>query len=668
MKKKVTKLLALALSTCMVFTACGKGEAPNGEDSGKETNTEAKKDGDLTVVRIGSHTGNFMDPNYKDPVTGEYAMKQDREAALAAMQKVRDELGVEIQWVQFPGETTEVLLQSVISGDPLADVVNLYANSQSKILGQNVLQPLDDYLDVIQGDVPPPIYGKHYFIEVAGGKTHPLSPLFFNIDYIEQVDALKVDGKTVYPTDLYKEGKWTWSTFEDYLSKIETHFANSQAPERPEKRIDAYRTDYTETLIQAIHSAGGAIYGDEGLGVESQATKDAVAFVKRLIDKKLLISEVIEGTSNRPYNAQGEPFEKGESVFTNIEDWRASYASQKFADRGQSLGFVPFPRPDNMAFDDPKYRQVRTGGESWGVLRGVDPEKIPLAIQAYQMYKSELSNLIKERDSENEAPRIKLAMDIYHEAIGEDMKQIYLDSVAKTEVNEFSNMTGSYWPFMEIAGDSIYGVDGTPAYETAIQARKHEITDKINETEALLNTTEVKDNIAPAIKAVDEKKTYEFPVGTDLKTINWAENYTVTDNMDGEMDNTALQFDTSEVDSSKAGYYKGGVVGVIKDSSENEGKVKISVTIYDPNNKTAPTLTIKPEYRTIAKDEDTSTINWGNDFIDVAQDASGIDLKNKVTADLSNLDTTTPGTYKVTLKVVDFVGNETSQEIDVVVE
>lgn len=661
MKKKMIKILALAISTCMIFTGCSSGKS---DPEGKGTD---KKDG-LTVIRIGSHAASAMDPDYKDPVTGEYSMQEDRELALAAEQKVKDELGVDIEWVQYPGDTTEVLLQSVIAGDPIADVVNLYTNSQGKILGQNVLQPLDNYLDSFTNEPPAPIYGKHYFIDVSGDKSHPLSPLFYNINYIEQVDALKVNGKTVYPTDLYKEGKWTWSTFEDYLSKIETHFANSQAPERPEKRIDAFRTNYTDTLIQAVHSAGGSVYGNEGLGIESQQTKDAVAFIKRLVDKKLLVSELSPNTSSPMYAAEAEPFEKGESVFVNLEDWRADSASQKLNERGESLGFVPFPRPDSMAFDDPNYRQVRTGGESWGILRGVSEEKIPLAIKTYEMYFSELERLQQEVNSDNEASKVKLKIDIYHDVIGEDMKQIYLDSIEKTEVNEFSNMTNSYWPFMSIAGDSIYGIDGSPSYETAIQSRKHEITDKIAETEKLLNTTEAKDNIAPVIKPVDETKQYQFQVGTDLSTINWSEDYTVSDNMDKEMEKSSIQFDMSAIDVNKAGLYKGGLIATAKDSVGNEGKLKIDVVIFDPNNKVAPTLTVKPDFRKIAVDEDTSAINWGNDFVDVAQDASGIDIKNKVTADLSELDTTTAGTYKVILKVVDFAGNETTKEISVVVE
>ncbi|MEG0710680.1 MAG: hypothetical protein RR448_00365 [Niameybacter sp.] len=664
MLKKFSKVLALGLAGTIALTGCSGGKgAEAGNDAAKGDKNEP------TVIRIGSHAGNGMNPDYKDPITGEYSMSEmNREITIQAMQKVKDELNVQIEWVQFPGDTTEVLLQSVMAGDPVADIVNLYANSQGIILGQNVLQPLDDYMEYFAegSEIPAPIYGKQYFIEVAGGKTHPLSPLFYNIDYIEQVDALKENGKTIYPTDLYKDGKWTWSVFEDYLAKINAHYANSQGPERPEKRIDAYRTDYTETLIQAMHSAGGSIYGDEGLGIESEGTKQAVAYVEGLINKGLLQCDITEGTSNRAYNAQGAPFDMGESVFVNIEDWRSSGAAAKATERGQSLGFIPFPRPDHMAFDDPNYRQVRTGGESWAVLRGVDEAKIPLAIQTYQVYNAERSKLEKEMNGgADEKPPIRIGIDLFHEEIGADMQDIYYSSIERTEVNELSNMTGVYWDFMKLAGDSIYGVDGSPSYEVAVEARKATITDKIAQVEATLNSTEVKDNIAPAFTQVEEGKTYAFAKGTDPASIDWASEFTVADNIDGKLDAANVKFDSSATDFNTVGLYSKGVVGTISDSNANEGKQNINITIFDDKNTTAPTLTMKEELRTITVGEESANINWANDFVEVAIDKDGLDLKAMVVADLSEIDTTTAGTYNVTISVTDYAGNETAQTIEV---
>ena len=39
------------------------------------------------------------------------------------------------------------------------------------------------------------------------------------------------------------------------------------------------------------------------------------------------------------------------------------------------MGYVPFPRADNLAFDDPAYRDCRIPGESYAILKGTAPEK-----------------------------------------------------------------------------------------------------------------------------------------------------------------------------------------------------------------------------------------------------------------------------------------------------
>ena len=71
---------------------------------------------------------------------------------------------------------------------------------------------------------------------------------------------------------------------------------------------------------------------------------------------------------------------------------------------------------------------------------------------------------------------------------------------------------------------------------------------------------------------------------------------------------------------------------------------------------TAPTVTAKEELPTVKMDTDTTTINW-KDYIASAVDADGIDVSGTVAADLSELDTTTPGTYNVALTVTDYAGN-----------
>lgn len=247
--KKALSFLTIATLSMVSVVGCApstpaSSETPESKPS--QTSSTQDKDKDLVVVRYGSHCANEEDPNYKDPVTGEYRMDEEtRQIKLKALEKVKEELGVDYQFVQYPGDVTEVLLQSVMANDPICDIARISQGSQGTVLGQNVLQPIDAYIDLVP-EPPMKIYDKYYFLRIGGGKWNSLSPLMYNISYIEQVPALKENGKTIYPSDLYKSGDWTWSTFKDYLQKIDAYYANSQAPERPENRIDAYQTEYRE--------------------------------------------------------------------------------------------------------------------------------------------------------------------------------------------------------------------------------------------------------------------------------------------------------------------------------------------------------------------------------------------------------------------------------------
>ena len=74
------------------------------------------------------------------------------------------------------------------------------------------------------------------------------------------------------------------------------------------------------------------------------------------------------------------------------------------------------------------------------------------------------------------------------------------------------------------------------------------------------------------------------------------------------------------------------------------------------------------ELKPIALNAKTDEIKWGNDYIDVAEDVNGIDIKSRVSADVSYLDVTTEGEYPVILYVEDFVGNRTEIPVTLKVE
>lgn len=691
MVSKVSRVLSLLLICVMVsvlFSACGSKTAVNktSDNTANQTNTEetntTQPKGEPTVIKIGTHYVAGLDPTWKDEVTGEPVMTPEQvRAGEAAMQEVLDKLNVKIEFVQYPSDVREILLQTVLAGDPFADIVWLWNGCQGTILGQGILQSLDDYAGMFLDDedakwmLVDKMFGHYYLLNpiLSFVKTWPL---VYNINYIEAVDALKENGKTVYPTDLYNRGEWTWSKFEDYLSKINAYYSGKPSPIRPEVPIKAFQTDYRYTATQALHSIGVAVYGKNGLEIDTPEAKEAIAFIDELMNKGLMMSVRYSDDSTTPgWTWNGNDFGNGETVFTNMVPWLSASASNALAQRGESMGIVPFPRPDKLSADDPKYQQTATLADSCGILKGISKEKTELALKTFKLYfQSYYKNLAGsdkamdylQKNMKTEA--MAEGFDILHEKVGQDNLKVF-QLYSQTPINELSEPLAiiSLWG-EGIVGESIYGLNNSPKYDVAVEAEKNNIVDYLATIEKALKSDKPTDNIAPKIALIDSSTPLAFPVGTDPSKINWSEKFKATDNVDGDLDMAKATIDVSAVDFNKVGQYDNGFKAKIKDASGNEGSTNVTVFIYDPNNKKSPKLVIKSDYRKIALNEDVSKINWANDFIESATDSNGFDIKFSAKADVSKLDTTTPGKYPVEITVTDFAGNTAKASFEVTVE
>ncbi|MEG0153159.1 MAG: hypothetical protein RR090_10495 [Niameybacter sp.] len=652
--KKYKKFISVAMASAILLTGC------SGPEQKASTVNGNKEKAEPIVVRFGTGAIGENDPNYKDPITGEYRMGEEaRQTKLKVLDNIRQTLNVEMEFVEFPGDTTEVLLQSVLSGDPICEVARIYTYGAGTILGQNVLQPLDEWEELLKEEAPPKVFDKNYFLRIGGDKETTFLPLMYNIDYIEAVDSLKVDGKTVYPTDLYLAGEWTWSTFKEYLGKIDSYYENSQAPDRPERRIEAFWSSHYDIVLQAVHAAGGSVYGRNGLGVESKETKEAVAYTEELIESHLVYVQN-EGQTNQDIVDGRESIGKGETVFSLIEDWKSRGHSKMLAEKGQSMGYVPFPRPDHMAFDDPNYRDCRIPGESYGILKGTDPEKIPVIIQATYMYLNDETGEPKEEEEKD----VFIGMDMFHPEIGSDMVDIYRKRASETVVNELADIFSMSGRFIRLVGDSIYGRNNIPSYPVAIEQNLGIFQEAMDIKEKALNSGTAQDNVSPKVTKVNEDL-YSYPVGTDLSVIDFKADFTAKDNIDGDLDMSTATVEIVDVDNTKPATYPGALQIKIQDSNGNEGIFKQDIIIFDDKNTIPPTLVAKEDYRELKLGEDVNKINWNNDFIETVEDKDGISLKKQVEADLSELDTTTVGQYNVTLKVTDFANNEAAITVEV---
>lgn len=656
MKKSVALLLALMmLLACM--PAVLADEAP-------------------TVIRMGTHWVNELDPHMIDETTGNYTIgdEEDRLIRVAAEEKVKELYNVEIEYVQYAQDTRSELVLSVLAGNPVCDLALMWNGSENTVLAQNILQPLDDYVSLYDGAawmLPDKVYGHNYFLNANQSFTQYFS-LLVNLTMLEKVDALKdADGNTVYPTDLLERDEWTWSTFKDYLTKIEAYYANTPAPEGAKvSTVQAYETDHRYATLAAMYANGGAIYGAKGLQVNSKESIEAVQYIQSLRDAGVMVDC---GTYDDGYTPQwcesGYDFGRGATVFAECPIWHIKGQVDNCTARGESVALMPWPRPDTLAKDSEDYRQVISVGDVWGVLKGIDPAKTELALKVFRTYwetyyelKANVADMSEYKAAMAETEAMKYGLDIFNEKLGDGILNAFVFNSEKCIPNDFANLLGMRDPWDRIVGKGFYGVDGMPAYEVAIEANMNQFTDTMAQMEAILGSNEINDNQAPSVKA---SGSVALGLGTDLGQINFSEYFTAEDGFDGVLDPAAATYDVSGVDNTAVGTYQ--VKGIFTDKAGNEGSAKLNVYVFNPDNTTAPTLTVKEELPAVAMDTDAATIDWAGQYVDVAADADGLDLKGMVIADLSELDTTTPGEYPVKLMVQDYAGNEATVEITVAV-
>ena len=635
------------------------------------------------IVRWGTHWVDGQDPNKINETTGAYAMtdEADRQLRLAAEAAVLEKHNVKIVHVQYAQDTRSELVLSVLAGNPCCEIARMWSGSENTVLAQNILQPLDDYAYIFEGADwmwPTAVFGHNYFVNANVSFTQYF-PLVVNLTMIEAVDALKEeDGTTLYPMELLERGEWTWSNFEAYLAKIAAHYANTPAPEGAKvSTIAAYETDYRFAGMAAMYSNGSGIYGDAGVIADSQESIDAVNFVKKLLDAGYAkVCGVYDDQWTPQWCEAGYDFGRGAAVFADCPNWVIKGEVDHLTERGESAAIMPWPAADRLANGDgtyaEDYKQVVSVGDIDGVLKGISPEMVKITLESYRTYwetyyslKAGVSDMDQYKSAVAKDMASSYGLDIFNETYGQGILDAFIFNSEKCVPNDVAGNLGMRDPWDAIMGKGIAGVEGMPSYEIAIKANLNQFTDVVAEMEAILGSTELNDNQAPSVSA---SGTVVVAVGADLSTIDWTQYFSAEDGFDGVMDPTLAVYETEgRVDVTTPGAYQ--AKGIFTDKAGNEGSAKVDVIVYDPANTVAPTLTVVEELPTIAMDADASAIDW-TAFVAEAKDASGLDLKAKVVADMSVLDTSMPDLYPVTLTVTDYAGNTASVEItvEVVVE
>ncbi len=670
--RKMRKLVAAVLTGVMVLSmaACGKTDTkttPSASPDPTKAPEETKKE---TTLVWGTHWVNGLDPHVVDEITGEPVMAADQRAArLAAEEAVYKALGVKLEYVQY--DTTRDILQSELSGRPVADIATLWGGSESTILSQNVMQNLDAYEHIFREDeemgwmLYDKLYGHYYMMSDVCRFTQRW-PLVYNIDLLEKVDCEN-------PNVLFEKGEWTWSKFKEILEKVQAAYASDD-------NVDAYFTDFRMATLSAAFANGANIYGANGVGVADQKMVDAVEYVNELINSNLMTYETYDGgTSIVPvWCLSADKFRQSKTVFAEVGDWLFGN------DKNEAIGIVPWPRPDRLAADSPEYKQCMTVGDSICILKGVSAEKTELAIKTLMLYTKTyyctlggVDSYAEYQKKQGKANASSSHFDITNEKVvmddGTTLGDLVLSAynyITKQVAigSDVSDLMGLRVPWDDAVGTAF---TKKTSYKTYIDENIAKFSQKIDQMTALLSGSGFNDTVAPDITI--EKEPIAVPVGTKLTDAIWADFIScrdaVGDNADIPVSKMEVEWskDVSESIFATPGYYKDAFKVIFKDTAGNRSDKTLSVYVYNPNNKVAPTVTLVEEPSTVKLNTAVEEIKWAGSFVASAVDADGVSVLTNIKADLSTIDTTTAGEYNVKLTVTDFAGNAAEVTVKVVV-
>lgn len=634
-----------------------------------------------TIVRYGSHWTAGWNPNEIDPATGSYTMtdEADRQLRLTAEAAVLAKHNVKIEHVQYAQDVRSELVLSVLAGNPCCEIARMWNGSESTVLAQNVLQPLDDYAYIFEGADwmwPTAIYGHNYFLNANVAFTQYF-PMVVNLTMLDAVPSLKeADGTTLYPMELLEQGKWTWTNFKDYLGKVHAFYSNTPAPEGcVNPNIVAYEVDYRQSGLSAMFSNGGGIYGDTGLIANSQESIEAVKFYRELMELGYAEDPDTYNGWEPLWCQPGYDWGRGGAVFADCHSWGVKGEGDHLTERGESYAIMPFPAADRLVSVvdgvvtyDPAYQQVVSVGDIDGVLKGISPEMTKLALEVYRTYwetyyieqakqaGADITSMDQYKAAVAKDQATKFGLDIFNETYGEGVLNAWIFNSENCIPNNVAGNLGLTLTWEHTIAKGLMGVEAMPAYEIAIEARKSLFDDVLAETAAILGTDELNDNQGPAVTASGK---VVIELNGDLTAVDWTQHFSAEDGFDGVMDPALATIETEgRVDITVAGKYQ--AKAIFTDKAGNTGDAKVDVIVYDPANTVAPTLTLVEEIPTIALDAES--VDW-KAFVAEAKDVAGIDLD--VVADDSMLDVSMPDVYTVVLSVTDFAGNTTSVEVEV---
>ena len=309
------------------------GDDKQGDDTTPEP--EPKRDlGGMEII-IGDH---WSPEEPAAPTTAQ------GEAELAYRKQIQADYNFTMKQVAVAGwgDMTDTCTNSIINGDPAAEVFVLDAGFVAKPMSNGLFYDLAtleefDFTEdkwnqgvlewMSMGDS---IYG------MSAGQTEARGGLFWNKDMFEDAG---IDPNLPY--ELQANGEWTWSAFKDLCEKL-TRDTNNDGV------TDVYAmANFGPDIMKALITSTGTdvVLKKDGKFVNNlgdQNVLDALNFAKELFDAGYEMPKPEDGSWDWAWTT----FPDGMYAMQFNEAYQPS-SSGRWYDRECEIGFVCFPKPDD---------------------------------------------------------------------------------------------------------------------------------------------------------------------------------------------------------------------------------------------------------------------------------------------------------------------------------
>jgi maltose-binding protein MalE len=339
--------------------------------------------------------------------------------------EVEARLNVDIVYRAYPAnapwgpDRVTAIIQSSVAGDHLADIYWSVSDWIQSLVKGDAIVPIDQYLSTTGQNI------HESFLEIGSYQEQTYGfgadkltvdvGLYYNADLVA---SLGVDN----PTDLFLDGLWTWSKFDQWATQVQTALS-AQADDM--FALGGMLSSYAESMIPLN---GGSLINatTKRVAFAQNPALETYAFLNSLYTKGLF--------ELAPQYDAGSPLWQAGKVAMHPGNLWFVNADNRWGGLAFELGFVPYPRSNTFVGD---YISPVSGVAVYHVATGMTPERQALVFQVWnelQIWRTEAEMA----DSFELSLMTKFDQEEYVEAYLAIYDKVYLDLINAIGIGAYS--------------------------------------------------------------------------------------------------------------------------------------------------------------------------------------------------------------------------------------